>query len=171
MKIEPRMYVAIHYTLTLEDGEKADSTEGGEPLGFIQGVGHVIQGLDQAVLGKSEGERFRITIPPELAYGLPDEEMMREIPRENFPQGVDLTPGQGFTANGPHGPVSFRIANLTDDTVVADFNHVLAGRTLTFDVTIAEAREPRAEELAALSGGGGCAPEDCGSCGGGCGCN
>lgn len=171
MKIEPRNYVAINYTLTIGNGEKVDSTEGGEPLGFIQGSGQIITGLDAAVLGRTLGEKFTVVVPPEDAYGVPDEEMYREIPRQNFPAGVDLSPGQGFTANGPHGPVSFKVVRADDEVVVADFNHVLAGETLTFDVEIAEVREARAEELAALSSDHGCSPDECGSCGGSCGCN
>ena len=58
MKIEPRMYVGINYTLTLDDGEVADSTEGQAPLGFIQGTGQIIEGLDKAILGKEKGEKF-----------------------------------------------------------------------------------------------------------------
>lgn len=170
MKVEPRTYVSIHYTLTLDDGEKADSTEGQEPLGFIQGTGTIIQGLDEAVLGKETGEKFTITIPPEKAYGLPEEDMLRDLPRENFPGNIDLAPGMGFTANGPHGPVSFKIAEVRDDVVVADFNHVLAGRTLTFDVEITEVREPNSEELARFAGeASSCAPTDCAGCKGGCG--
>lgn len=171
MKVEPKTYVAIHYTLTLDSGEKVDSTEGGEPLGFIQGSGQIIEGLDKALLGKSEGDKFEVTIEPNEAYGMPTEEMYREIPRENFPPDVQLVAGVGFTANGPYGPVSFRVVRVEGDTVIADFNHTLAGQTLHFAVTVAEVREPRAEELAALSTEHACAPDDCSSCGGGCGCN
>lgn len=169
MNVEPRLYVAIHYSLSLDNGEMLDSTEGQEPLGFIQGTGQIITGLDQAVLGRAQGEKFKISIPPEEAYGMPNEEMYREIPRENFPPDLDLTPGQGFTANGPHGPVSFTVLKADDEVVMADFNHALAGKTLHFDVEIAEVREPRAEELAAMTHDS-CTPDDCNSCGGGCGC-
>jgi FKBP-type peptidyl-prolyl cis-trans isomerase SlyD len=172
MKVEPRNYVSIHYALTI-NGDKVDSTDPGEPLGFIQGTGQVIEGLDKAILGKAAGEKFSVTVPPELAYGERDERMYREIPLENFPADMKLEVGMGFTATGPHGPVAFRVVRVEGDSVTADFNHPLAGETLTFDVEVAEVREPRAEELAALDAGGdeGCSDEDCSSCGGGCGCN
>lgn len=180
MKVEPRNYVSIHYTLTLDSGEQVDSTSGGDPLGFLQGTGQIIEGLDKAVIGKAVGEKFKIAIPPEEAYGLPNEEMYRNIPRENFPAEIELEAGQGFTANGPHGPVSFKVVRIEGDDVVADFNHALAGQTLHFDVEIAEIREPRAEELAQLAAASahghahdhdGCGPDDCSSCKGSCGCN
>jgi FKBP-type peptidyl-prolyl cis-trans isomerase SlyD len=170
MNVEPRMFVSIHYTLTLNSGEKLDSTVGDEPLGFIQGTGQIIEGLDKAVLGRAVGEKFTVSVPPEEAYGMPSEDMVREIPRENFPEELSLEPGQGFTANGPHGPVSFKVVKADATTVYADFNHALAGETLNFDVEIAEAREARAEELAAMAEGASCSDEDCDSCGGGCGC-
>ena len=170
MKVEEKKFVAVHYTLTLNNGEKVDSSEGQDPLGFIQGSGQVIEGLDEAVIGKEVGEKFTVQIPPEKAYGMGSEEMHREIPRENFPADSELTPGQGFTANGPHGPVSFRVIKTDEKTVYADFNHVLAGETLNFDVEVTEVRDPQAEELAQLAGEeGGCAPSDCSGCGGGCG--
>jgi FKBP-type peptidyl-prolyl cis-trans isomerase SlyD len=175
MKVEQSNYVAIHYTLTLGSGEQVDSSEGGEPLNFIQGTGQIIEGLDKAVLGREMGEKFSITVPPEEAYGLPEEEMFRGIPRENFPEDAELEPGQGFTANGPHGPVAFKIIKVEEDEVTVDFNHVLAGETLNFDVEISEVRTPTAEELAAATAapagegdGDGCAPSDCSSCGCGC---
>jgi FKBP-type peptidyl-prolyl cis-trans isomerase SlyD len=171
MKVEEKKFVAMHYTLTLENGEKVDSSEGQDPMGFIQGSGQIIEGLDEAVLGREVGEKFTVSIPPEKAYGPSSEEMHREIPRENFPADAELNDGQGFTATGPHGPVSFRVVSVDEKIVMADFNHVLAGETLNFEVEITETREPQAEELAQLGGGDadGCAPSDCGSCGGGCG--
>jgi len=96
--------------------------------------------------------------------------MYRDIPLSNFPEGTELKPGQGFTASGPYGPVSFTVVKVEGDNVVADFNHALAGKTLNFEVTVEEVRDPTAEELAAISGdSGGCSPSACGSCGGGCG--
>jgi FKBP-type peptidyl-prolyl cis-trans isomerase SlyD len=170
MKVEEKKFVAMHYTLTLDSGEQVDSSEGQEPLGFIQGSGQIIEGLDEAVIGKAVGDKFKVNIPAEKAYGMPSEEMHREIPRENFPADAELVAGQGFTATGPHGPVSFRVVSIDEATVVADFNHVLAGEALNFDVEITEVRDPNAEELAQLGGGdAGCAPSDCSGCGGGCG--
>lgn len=175
MKIEDRQYVSIDYTLTLDSGEVVDRSQGGEPLGFIFGTGQIISGLEKGLLGMEVGQSARISVEPDDGYGPVAPDMLRDIPRENFPDDVVLEPGMGFTAKGPHGPVSFRVKSVTDDVVVADFNHPLAGERLHFDVTVAEVREARAEELAALMhasdcGHDECAPEDCGSCGGGCGC-
>lgn len=169
MKVGERNYVAIDYTLTLDSGEVVDRSTPGEPLGFILGAGQIIPGLEKGLLGMEEGDTGKITVDPEEGYGIPNASLEREIPRENFPGDMELKPGMGFEARGPHGPVTFRVKSVDDKAVLADFNHPLAGERLTFDVTVAEVREPHAEELAQLQNDGSCSPSACGSCGGGCG--
>jgi FKBP-type peptidyl-prolyl cis-trans isomerase SlyD len=170
MKVEDRQYVSIDYTLSLDSGEVVDRSTPGEPLGFLLGSGQIIAGLEKGLKGMEAGQSAKISVEPEEGYGIPNPSLIRDIPRENFPDDLKLEIGMGFEVKGPHGPVSFRVKEVGDEAVVADFNHPLAGQRLHFDVTVSEVREPRAEELASLMAGSSCAPEDCGSCGGGCGC-
>jgi FKBP-type peptidyl-prolyl cis-trans isomerase SlyD len=169
MKVDTRKYVEIDYRLTLDDGEVVDQSEPGTPLGFICGTHQIIPGLEQALLGMEAGQNKQVTVEPKDGYGMPKTELHREIPRENFPADLDLKPGMGFEATGPHGPVTFRVLSTTDDVVVADFNHPLAGQRLYFDVTVSGVREPRAEELAQLQADSDCSPAACAGCSSSCG--
>ena len=170
MKIAQHTYVSIDYTLTLESGEVADKSSKGEPLGFLFGTGQIIPGLEKALEGMEAGQSAQITVEAVDGYGETREDLLRDLPRENFPDDLKLEPGIGFEAKGPHGPVTFRLREVREDTVVADFNHPLAGQQLHFDVAVTEVREPTAEELAILmDAGDGCSPSACSSCGGGCG--
>ena len=170
MKVAEHTYVSIDYTLTLASGEVADKSSAGEPLGFLFGTGQIIPGLEKALVGMEAGQSAQITVEAADGYGETKEELLRDLPRNNFPDDLKLEPGIGFEAKGPHGPVTFRVLEVQEDTVVADFNHPLAGQTLHFDVEITEVREPTAEELATLMHQGeDCSPSACSSCGGGCG--
>ncbi|MBI5015529.1 MAG: peptidylprolyl isomerase [Deltaproteobacteria bacterium] len=174
MKIEDRQFVSIDYKLTLDSGEVVDRSEAGDPLGFVFGAGQIIRGLEKGLLGMEAGQTAKITVEPGEGYGEPQPNMLREIPRENFPADLNLEPGMSFTARGPHGPVAFRVKSSDAEVVLADFNHPLAGQTLHFEVTVAEVREPRAEELASLMqpsscGGDECSSDGCSSCGCSCG--
>jgi len=62
--------VVVHYTGTLENGKKFDSSrDRGEPFSFVLGAGQVIRGWDEGLALMNVGSRARLTIPPQLGYG------------------------------------------------------------------------------------------------------
>jgi peptidylprolyl isomerase/FKBP-type peptidyl-prolyl cis-trans isomerase FkpA len=62
--------VEVHYTGWLLDGKQFDSSRGGSPFTFTLGAGQVIKGWDQGVAGMKVGGKRKLTIPPELGYGM-----------------------------------------------------------------------------------------------------
>ena len=164
MKIKTDAFVAIDYTLKLDDGEVIDQSDEGQPLAFIYGRGQIIPGVESNIEGLAVGDKKAFVVEAGDGYGEVQEDLMNDIPRSNFPDGVELEKGMQFTAEMPHGPVRFTVADVKDDAIVADFNHPLAGKRLHFDVQVSEVRDATADELAALEGCG--KHENCSHCGG-----
>ena len=94
MQVEKNKVVEIDYTLKDDKGQVLDSSEGGQPLAYIQGVGNLIPGVENALEGKSSGERVQITVPPETGYGVRDDSLVLSIQRDKFSEVEDLTEGQ-----------------------------------------------------------------------------
>ncbi len=186
MQVSKQKVVSIDYTLTDASGTVLDSSKGKAPLTYLHGVGGLIPGLEQALEGREQGEAFQVTIPPELAYGKRNEAMIQPVPRSNFSGVNELKEGMQFQARTPQGNHVVTVTKVEEQTVTVDANHPLAGKPLTFDVNVAEVREPTEEELShghvhaesgcggnCSCGEGGCSDEGCGSggCGSeGCGC-
>jgi FKBP-type peptidyl-prolyl cis-trans isomerase SlyD len=147
MQIENQKVVSIHYTLTNEEGQVLDSSENQEPLAYIHGEGNIIPGLENALTGRTKGEKLKVTVAPEEGYGERDESMVQAVPRSAF-QGVDeITPGMQFQAQSPQGIQLVTVVSVAGDEVTLDGNHPMAGITLIFDVEIADVRDATSEEL------------------------
>ncbi len=146
--IENGMVVDIDYAMHLGDGTVVDRSEPGQPVSYLHGIGQIVPGLERAVAGMSVGESKSVVLSPADGYGEHDPASIREIPRGGFMADLVLEPGMRFVARGPRGEDQpFSIQEVREDTVLADFNHPLAGRTLHFEVTVRGARDATPEEL------------------------
>lgn len=140
--------VSIDYSL-LVDGEVVDSTEGDEPLQFLQGHQNIIPGLERELAGMKVGDSKQVVVSPTEAYGEVDPENVIDVPRDEFPEEIPLEPGTELEVRNADGEVlSATIASVNGDTIKLDFNHPLAGKELTFNVTIVDLRTATEEELA-----------------------
>lgn len=131
--------VKVHYTGRLDDGTVFDSSEGREPLEFVLGGGQVIAGFERAVTGMAVGETRSARVPATEAYGPRREDLVLEVEREQFPEGVELSEGlelQLKQENGQAVPVT--VAEVGGESVVLDANHPLAGQDLIFDLQLVE---------------------------------
>lgn len=147
MTVAKNKVVLIDYKLTNNSGELLDSSEGGEPLAYIHGIGNIISGLEEALEGRKSGDSLSVSIPPEKGYGVHDENKVQAVPRRMF-QGVDdIRAGMQFHAQTQNGLEVVTVTGVEGDLVSIDANHPLAGETLNFDVTIIEVRDASEEEL------------------------
>jgi FKBP-type peptidyl-prolyl cis-trans isomerase SlyD len=147
MNISPNSVASIHYTLTDGEGKVIDTSEGQEPLAYLHGAGNIIPGLEKALLGKTVGEKFTVSIPAAEAYGVRDDSMVQQLPSNMF-SGIDnIEVGMEFHAETEHGLQVVTVTNVEGDNVTIDGNHPLAGVDLTFDVEVADIRAASAEEL------------------------
>ena len=147
MTIGKNTVVEIHYTLKNDAGEVLDSSSGGEPLMYLHGTHGLIQGLENELAGRVAGDKFSAVIPPELAYGESDPDLVHTIDRSMF-RGVDnIAPGMVFTAQGENGQQQITVKAVEGDQVVIDGNHEMAGQTLHFDVEVVSVREASEEEI------------------------
>jgi len=147
MQITDKAAVSIHYTLTTPGGEQLDSSIGDEPLLYLHGMGNIIPGLEAALVGKSVGDKFNVSIEPAQAYGEIDPEMVQVVSKRMF-EDMDLEVGMQFHADVSHGSGIITVTEIDGDDVTVDGNHPLAGETLIFDVELIDVRPATADELA-----------------------
>jgi peptidylprolyl isomerase len=131
--------VKIHYTGKLDDGTVFDSSEESDPLAFTVGVGEVIPGFDQAILGMRVGETKEVTIAPDDAYGERNDLLIQTVARDQLNLGVEPEEGMGIEMKTPDGTViPLFISEVTETSVTLDANHPLAGLQLHFALRLVE---------------------------------
>ncbi|GAA5010088.1 peptidylprolyl isomerase [Acinetobacter puyangensis] len=138
--------VKFNYTLTNGEGQILDKSEG-QPLAYLHGASNIIPGLENALTGKTTGEKLTVNVPAAEGYGEYHAELVQEVPRQMF-QGVDnIQAGMQFQAQTEDGVQIVTVKDVQEENVIIDGNHPLAGQDLTFDVEIVEVRPATQEEL------------------------
>ena len=141
VKSGDKIKVAWHGKLS--DGEALDSSEGRDPLEFEVGSGMVIKGFDDGVTGMSVGEKKTINIPFAEAYGPINPEMIIEMPKDRFPEDLELGIGMPLMMSDQQGQqFQVKIVEIKEEAVMLDANHHLAGKDLTFDLELVEIVAP-----------------------------
>ena len=128
--------VSVEYTLTLDDGTKADTNVGGEPLVFQQGAHQILPALEEALDGMKVNESRKVTLPPEKGYGAVNPQLVQEVDLQLVPEdgrfaGAQLA-AQDENGNQHHAVVR----EVREGKVLVDMNHPLAGKTLVFEVKV-----------------------------------
>lgn len=128
--------VSMEYTLTDDKGQVMDTNKGKEPMVFTQGSGQIIPGLDKELVGMKVGAEKKVQVKPEDGYGQVNPAAFQEVPKDKLPPD-GLKVGAMLMARGPQGqPIPVRVHEIKESTVIMDFNHPMAGKTLFFNVKI-----------------------------------
>jgi FKBP-type peptidyl-prolyl cis-trans isomerase SlyD len=139
--------ISFHYTLTDPDGKQLDSSQGRQPLSYLEGVGQIIPGLEQELKTMSPGDKQQVQVAAKDAYGDRDTEQVFKVSMDKMPTS-EVSVGDRFrTGEGDHAPV-VTVTEVEGDTVTLDGNHPLAGVDLTFDIEVTEIRDATEDELA-----------------------
>jgi FKBP-type peptidyl-prolyl cis-trans isomerase SlyD len=134
--------VSLEYTLSDEAGTVIESNKGKQPMSYIHGKSQIIPGLEKELSGMKVGEEKKIQIKPEDGYGPVNPDAFQEVPKDKLPPEA-LKVGTMLMAQGPQGQgIPVRVHEVKDTTVIMDFNHPMAGKTLSFDVKISEIKTP-----------------------------
>jgi FKBP-type peptidyl-prolyl cis-trans isomerase SlyD len=148
MEITKDSVVSIEYRLHLGDGKIIDESDADDPLVYLHGYEEIVPGLEKALEGKKAGESLKVQVSPEEGYGEYEPEGVEEVAREEFPPDLELEAGGIVSATDEEGDeVDFLVKEVRPNTVVVDFNHPLAGKTLHFEVSVREVRAATPEEL------------------------
>ncbi|WP_413700069.1 FKBP-type peptidyl-prolyl cis-trans isomerase [Psychromonas sp. KJ10-10] len=132
--------VMMHFSIRLADGSAVDSSKvDDKPAKFVMGDGSLTANFERCLLGLTEGQSESFTLAPEDAFGLPNPDNVHHLELSKFSKEVPAEVGTIITFTQPDGSeLPGVIREVVADSVTVDFNHPLAGQTLTFDVDVLE---------------------------------
>jgi FKBP-type peptidyl-prolyl cis-trans isomerase SlyD len=132
--------IALEYTLKLDDNEVIETNVGKAPLTYTQGANQIIRGIETAVEGMTLGEAKQVIVSPADGYGIRDLTALYELPKQKVPE--DITVGMRLRGTDPNGRVVQPVVKeIKDHTVLLDFNHPLAGKTLFCEVKVVDVQK------------------------------
>jgi FKBP-type peptidyl-prolyl cis-trans isomerase SlyD len=139
--------LSFHFTAYNEDGSINDTSAGTEPVNILTGFGHVLPILENTLKGMKIGDKQTVLVTPADGFGEIDSNKIQEFSKKVF-QGDNLEVGMIVKLVTPEGDIVFgMIDSMTDETVMVNFNHPLAGRTLKFDLNLLGIRDASQEEV------------------------
>ena len=148
MLIARNSVVTLNYKVTDSDGNTID--EGADPMVYLHGgYGGIFDRLEEQLQGKKIGDSLEVKLLPEDAFGDFDAELINIEARDLFPANIEIGMQfeRGSEDDDDEDDRLFTITDITDDKVVVDGNHPLAGVSIVFTCTVTDVRTATAEEL------------------------
>jgi len=147
MIAEKDKIVTFHYTLKNAAGEQMETSREKQPMSYLHGANNIIAGLEKAMEGRAINDEFSVTVEPEEAYGVRNENNVQRVPLKRLKGIGKISVGQVLNLQTNKGQVQVTVLKVGRFNVDVDGNHPLAGKQLTFDVEITDIREASGEEL------------------------
>lgn len=140
MPIKKGDKIKVEYTGTLDDGTVFDSSEKhGKPLEFEVGSGQIIKGFDEAVIGMEKGQEKEIKLTPDQAYGQPNPDLVKKVPKDKLPKEPEPKAGMMMVVGTPDGKqLPAKIVEIGENEISLDLNHPLAGKNLNFKIKVVD---------------------------------
>jgi FKBP-type peptidyl-prolyl cis-trans isomerase SlyD len=146
-RVRADAYVSIAYELYDQHGQLVDLVKRDQPLSYVHGYAAIIPGLDAGLEGALEGDQRTLQLGPAEAFGERDPAGVLEVERDEL--AGDVAVGDEVIAVGPDGlEVAWQVSELSDDIVLIDTNHPLAGAEVRFEVTVCGVRPATDQEIA-----------------------
>ena len=138
--------VFVEYEGLLENGEVFDSTKDSGTLNFVIGTGSVMPVFEECVIGMKDGEQREVTISPEDAFGLRQEELIQTMTKESFgDRATELREGVILNLNiqkdGEQHSVPALVTKVEENTITVDYNHPLAGQAICYQISLTKIGE------------------------------
>ena len=147
MRIERGKVVSLAFELRNAQGESLEDAE--SQLTYLHGgFGGIFPKVEEALEGKEPGAGVSLTLEPEDAFGEYDAELLRVEPRERFPATLEIgMQFEGVPGDSEDEAMIYTVTDITEDAVVVDGNHPLAGERLWFTCAVKEVRAATQDEL------------------------
>jgi FKBP-type peptidyl-prolyl cis-trans isomerase SlyD len=150
-KVADGLVVSFQYKLFVDGKQyiEEDADENDNQIDYLHGAENILPGLETALNGRSVGDNLKVTLSPDEAYGDYDPENVETLDREEVPDVEQLEVGMMIEVENEDGSIELaHVKSVSDSNVVLDFNHPLAGKTLTYEIDVLNIREADEEELA-----------------------
>ena len=132
--------VSISYTATIPSGEVVESVPDNKPITLVIGSGRILKAVEASLMGMESGQTRTVHILPEDAYGPYYKALVHDVARSSFAGLIDPKPGMllslAIEKDGVEQQVPATVLAASSETVTIDYNHPLAGRTITYAVKL-----------------------------------
>ncbi|MBI2119682.1 MAG: peptidylprolyl isomerase [Elusimicrobia bacterium] len=139
VKIRDGMMVSLNYTLTAND-KILESTVGKTPFTYVHGAKQLLPSLEKELNGLKVGNKKKVKLLPKDAYGPINSKAVEIVPLNAFKDTKSLKIGGMITHQGKGRTVRATIKAIDDESVILDYNHPLAGKTLIYEIEVLEVK-------------------------------